>query len=180
VVSVLTGLSRFGESWEAMACEFLDSQEPWDFSAKAPKGPIAKIVTVEIGGMFVTLANRVLQTKLFDRSSLTEDYIAAELRPHRRKIEDLTPLGREKAVKRVNKAISDDMKVLVAFGLFANTEKKNVYRLTDLGVSCYERLANEEIAVDEDPAGDSYLPGNDGGRMGAAGGSHSQVTLHQR
>jgi hypothetical protein len=180
VVSVLSGLDAFSRSWEAVSVELLSSKEPWDFSKKAPKGPTAKIVQIECGAMFVTVANRAMKTRLFERSSLTKVYLEGELRPHRIRVEDLTPTAREKAIKRVNKSITDDIKTFVEFGLFENTEKKHVYRLTELGASYYERLANQSLPVGRDDSNDERdLPSNERGGVGSAGGSHSPVTLHE-
>jgi hypothetical protein len=181
VLSVLSGLNAFSRSWEAVSIELLSTKEPWNFSKKAPKGPTAKIVQIECGAMFVTVANRAMKTRLFERSSLTKIYLEGELQPHRIRAEDLPPTAREKAVKRINKAITDDMKTFVEFGLFETTEKKHVYRLTELGASYYERLASQSIPVGGDyPNDERDLPRNERAGVGfAAGGSHSPVTLHE-
>jgi hypothetical protein len=181
VISVLSGLDAFARAWEAVSAELLATKEPWNFAKKAPKGATAKIVQIETAAMFVTVANRALNTRLFERSSLTGVYLDGELSPHRMTSDKLTPRARELAVKRINKAITDYLKAFVHFGLFEATEKKHVYRLTNLGVSYYERLATESIRVGgHDSAGEFDRPSAERIGVVSAGGSHSPVTVHDR
>ncbi|QOZ28580.1 hypothetical protein XH93_37240 [Bradyrhizobium sp. CCBAU 51753] len=96
-------------------------------------------------------------------------------------LREVTACARELAVKRINKAITDYMKVFAHFGLFEEAEKKHVYRLTDLGVSYYERLEAQSIRLGDDAStGEFDLPSTERIGVVPAGGSHSPVTLHDR
>lgn len=138
----LYGLALFAEAWGAISSRLLQRQERWDFR-KAPKGPHKRIVQIETAAMFATVAKRALaDDRVFERSSLTHPYVEAELAPHGMSEDDLEPGDRDRIVKRVNKAITDDMETFVFFGLFEVTKHKHIYRLTDEGASCYAQLSN--------------------------------------
>lgn len=147
MVTYLSGFSQVGLLWEAIATDLISSKPSWDFEGRgAPDGPYAKIVNIEIGALFVTVARRALSNdRVFERSSITRPYLDAMLRPHRKGFDDLVgAITRKNAINRTNKSISDDMAHLVFFDLFDVIEEKKIWRLTDKGVSFYERF-NQEI-----------------------------------
>jgi hypothetical protein len=97
--------------------------------------------------MFVTAANRALNNNgLFERAPFAKAYAKAELKPHSRTVNSLSSHERDRQKRRINQAITSDMDAMVEFDLFATTDKKYVYRITDEGERIYEQLQNTPVA----------------------------------
>ena len=136
-------------------------------------------MTIESGTAFVTIAKRAIENnRQFERSSFTRPVLDGELEPFGKKAADLSPDGRGRAVKRINKSITGLMHTFEFFGLFEPLNKQqHTYRLTDLGVSIYKALSEEEPVAVGASGGLQFVGCYRG--VGTTRGGYTQVTLHR-
>ena len=173
MTNVLTGLQAFAEAWEGIATKLLQGRPPWDFS-KAPTGGAAKIVDIEFAAMFVTAANRAVGNNgIFEQASFAKDCAKAELKPHRRTLNSLSAVQRDRLKRRVNQYVSADMDVMIEFGLFEKTEDQNVYRLTKQGEEIYGDL--KTTSIDDLLSRSNGKPASQQIGNGSAGRDHHEI-----
>jgi hypothetical protein len=134
------GLRLFAALWVAIAKELL-RENPWPWEA-SPSGSHKAISQLEVGAFFAWIGEKAVANGGYvERNALWEEWAESDLEVHGKTLKDLKSIGAyENTAKRIKKAIADNMKHLVKFGLFED-RKDHLYVITSKGRKYVEILS---------------------------------------
>ena len=101
--------------------------------------------TLVAGGGFAWIGEKAIANGgCIERNALWEEWAESDLDVHGKTLKDLKSIGAyENTAKRIKKAIADNMKHLVNFGLFED-RKDHVYVITSKGRKYVETLSPQD------------------------------------
>ena len=140
------GKSEFQGTWHGISRDLLREQ-PWSWRT-SPTGSHKAINQSEVGDFFRWISNHAMSNGgVIARNDVWEEWARADLEPHDKTLDDIKRLGLYgNTRKRVKKAITDNMKHLVFFGLF-EANKDHEYTITKKGRLCYGKLFPDQLPI---------------------------------